>query len=436
MADDPRPRVVDGEGGHKSPGHQTAGSVASDDGSGALSGLQVVDATQMLAGPLAGMRLGDLGADVVKVEPPGRGEFNRTHGFEDLRVGGEMTTFLALNRNKRSLALDLKTSAGQAVIRRLVTSADVFIQNFRAGTAERLGVGAQDLLALNPRLIYCSITGYGLAGPYRDRPGQDLIVQGYSGAMFSVGTSADPPLPGALWAADVMTGYQAVIAILAALQARERTGVGQHVAVDMLSTVLDAQLQELVTYLNTGRKPKRTAEFSAHAFIPAPYGVYRTADGWLTLAMTELPRLGEVLDDAYLKGLGEYNDGIRHRDRVYQRVRHAFEAEPTAVWISRCEAAGVWAGPVYDYDDLASDPHVAATGEFAEQPGGTQGTVRTVKPPLSLSRTPATIRRGAPRLGEHSEEILKELGYSAEDIGSLEKDGVVENSKSWEGGHE
>ncbi len=181
----------------------------------------------------------------------------------------------------------------------LVRSSDVFLQNFRHGTAERLGIGYEQLRQINPRLVYCSISGYGSTGPYRDRPGQDLVVQGYSGSMFSVGSADDPPEPGALRAADVMTGYQAAIGILAALHARERIGVGQHVEVDMLSVVFDAQLQELVTFLNAGRKPVRTAEASAHAFIPAPYGVYRTQDGWLTLAMTLLASLGEVLDDDF-----------------------------------------------------------------------------------------------------------------------------------------
>jgi crotonobetainyl-CoA:carnitine CoA-transferase CaiB-like acyl-CoA transferase len=168
---------------------------------GALTGVRVLDATQMLAGPLAATRLGDLGADVIKLEPPVKGEFNRTHGFEDVKVNGEMTTFLAVNRNKRSLAIDLKSAESGSVIEDLVRHSDVFIQNFRHGTAERLGVGYEQLKQLNPKLIYCSISGYGSFGPYRDRPGQDLIVQGYSGSMFSVGSADDTPAPGALWAA-------------------------------------------------------------------------------------------------------------------------------------------------------------------------------------------------------------------------------------------
>ncbi|MFC9559437.1 CaiB/BaiF CoA transferase family protein [Agromyces sp. NPDC056965] len=384
---------------------------------GALDGIRVLDATQMLAGPLAATRLGDLGADVIKLESPQGGEFNRTHGFDDIRLHGEMTTFLAVNRNKRSLAVDLKHPDSREIVVDLVRDADVFVQNFRHGTAERLGVGYEQLRKINPRLVYCSISGYGSFGPYRDRPGQDLVVQGYSGSMFSVGSADDAPEPGALWAADVMTGYQAAIGILAALTARERLGVGQKVEVDMLSIVLDAQLQELVTFLNTGRQPQRSAEPSAHAFIPAPYGVYRTQDGWLTLAMTPLTALGDVLDDDWLRSLTDYNDGHTHRDEVYRHIRHAFESQSTAHWLERCDRVNVWAGPVHDYADVANDPHVVETGMLVEQPFGEHGdTVRTVRPPLRMSATPPTIRRGAPVLGADTADILHDLGWTEERI--------------------
>jgi crotonobetainyl-CoA:carnitine CoA-transferase CaiB-like acyl-CoA transferase len=395
-----------------------------DDAPGALDGLVVLDATQMLAGPLAATRLGDLGADVIKLEPPDRGEFNRTHGFEDLRVGGEMTTFLAVNRNKRSLALDLKHPEARDVLHRLLPSVDVVIQNFRPQTAARLGMDWSTLQAINPRLVYCSISGYGSEGPYRDRPGQDLVVQGYSGSMFSVGADGEDPSPGALWAADVMTGYQAAIGVLAALASRERTGVGQQVEVDMLSVVLDAQAQELVTYLNTGRQPQRTAERTAHGSIPAPYGVYRTADGWLTLAMCPLPALGEVLDDDVLRSYVHYNDGHRHRDEVYGRIRNRFVQRTTDEWLQLCDQHGVWAGPVYDYGALERDPHVRATGAFVDQPQG-DSVIRTTRVPIRMSATPPTIRRGAPQLGADTVDVLSAVGFTGDEVARLAADGVV-----------
>lgn len=395
------------------------------DGQGALSEIRVLDATQMLAGPLAGTRLGDLGADVIKLEPPIGGEFNRSHGFSDLHVSGEMTTFLAVNRNKRSVAIDLKHADSRDIVDDLVRSADVLIQNFRHGTADRLGIGWDRLSRINPRLIYCSISGYGSTGPYRDRPGQDLVVQGYSGSMFSVGGSQDPPAPGALWAADVMTGYQATIGILAALQARSSSGRGQHVEVDMLSVVLDAQLQEMVTFLNTGWQPTRSDEESAHAAIPAPYGVYKTADGWLTLAMSPLNLVGELLDDDWLRTLTHYNDGHIHRDRVYRHLRQAFVRSGTTEWIDRCDRIGIWAGPVYDYQDVADDPHVAAVGLITTQPHDGAADLRTVRPPLRMSDNPPTIRRGAPRLGADTFDVLDELGVSVDRIELLAAAGAI-----------
>lgn len=391
---------------------------------GALAGLRVLDVTQMLAGPLAATRLGDLGADVIKIEGPA-GEFNRTHGFADIRVHGEMSTFLAVNRNKRSFCVDLKSDQGREVFLALVRTADVLLQNFRFGTAERLGIGYTDLAEVNPQLIYCSISGYGSSGPYRDRPGQDLIIQGYSGSMFSVGRDDDMPLPGALWAADAMTGYQAVIGILAAVQARAHTGQGQHVEVDMLSVVFDAQLQEYVTYLNSGSKPQRTSEWSAHPFIPAPYGVYQTKDGWLTLAMSPLSRLGEVLEQDWLKGLTDYTDGATHGEAIYRRIRGAFLERTTAEWLALCDAAGVWAGPVHDYDDVASDAHVRQTGMFVDQPHHTGDTVRTARPPIHLSATPTRILIGAPELGADTADLLAELGYDEARIGELIRSGQV-----------
>lgn len=393
---------------------------------GALAGLRVIDATQMLAGPIAGTRLGDLGADVIKVEPPANGEFNRTRGFEDQMSNGEMTTFLAVNRNKRSLAVDLKSSGGLSVIHQLVKQSDVFLQNFRHGTADRLGIGYHALKEINPRIIYCSISGYGSSGPYRDRPGQDLIVQGYSGSMFSVGATGDDPTPSALWGADVMTGYQAVIGILAAVESRHQTGVGQHVEVDMLSVVMDCQLQEIVTYLNAGPMPRRLEERSAHGSIPAPYGVYKTKDAWLTLAMVPLPILGEILNDDWLKTLSDYNDGHKYRNQVYKKIRNAFLDKTTQEWIEIGDRAGAWCGPVYNYEQLMNDRHIRETKYIVEQPQYRGGSAKTVRPPIKMDQTPPTVQRGAPALGEHTEEILNNLlGMDPETISQLITSGSV-----------
>jgi crotonobetainyl-CoA:carnitine CoA-transferase CaiB-like acyl-CoA transferase len=392
---------------------------------GALAGYRIIDLTQMLAGPLCGMRLGDLGADVIKVEPPGSGEFNRTHSLAGAYVNGEATTFLALNRNKRSVAIDLKHPQGVATFKDLVYSADALVQNFRAGVTERLGIGYEDLREINPRLVYCSISGYGQTGPYRNRPGQDLVVQGYSGSMWAVGKEGDPPVPGALWAADVMTGYQATIGILAALLARGRTGEGQHIDVDMLSVVMDAQAQELVTYLNAHILPARGAEESAHAAIPAPYGVYETADAWITLAMCPLPALGKAIGVPRLEEMTDYDDGVRYRDEVFRLVRPVMKARTTAEWMAILDSHNVWCGPVYTFADLEHDPHVVATGGIAAIEHPVAGTVRMPAPPLRLSETPVAVRRPAPLLGEHMAEVLGALpGYDKQKIATLAASGA------------
>jgi len=392
---------------------------------GALHGLRVLDASQMMAGPLCALRLGDLGADVLKIEPP-HGEWTRTHAMAGAAIEGETTALLGMNRNKRSVVIDLKTDAGREVLERLVRESDVFLQNFRVGTAERLGVGPDALRAINPRLIYCSISGYGGSGPYAGRPGQDLVVQGYGGSMWSVGGADDPPTPRALWAADALAGFQAALGILSAYVARERTGRGQHVEVNLLAATLDCQLQELTTYLNLGIAPQRPRERTAHAFIPAPYGVYETADGWLTLAMSPLPVLGEVLDEPRLRELTAWDDGSTHADEVYRIVRPRMKERTTAEWIAAFDEINLWAGPVYSYADIDADPHIRETGMIATVEHPTIGELRMPAPPLSLSDTNATIRRPPPLLDEHTDEVLRELlGASDEELAQLRAVGAI-----------
>jgi len=378
---------------------------------GALAGVRVLDGSQMLAGPICAMRLGDLGADVLKIEPP-TGEHNRSHGFGAVRVGGETPTFMALNRNKRSVVLDLKSAAGLGVFLELARTADVFLQNYRVGTAERLGIGWHQLRAVNPRLVYAQISGYGEEGPFRDRPGQDLLVQAMSGSMWSVGATHDPPQPGALWAADTLTGYQTAIGILAALRARDRTGSGQKVSVSMLGVILDCQAQELAAFLNGGTTFERTERPSAHAWIPAPYGVYRTADAWLVLAMAPLPRLGEVLGEPRLAAMVDEDDGVTHRDVIAAILAPILATRTTAAWVTFFDEHRLWSGPVLRYADLERHPQVVATRLIAEVPDPVAGTLRLVAPPVRMSDTPPSIRRAPPRLGGDTHEALGEwLGW-------------------------
>jgi crotonobetainyl-CoA:carnitine CoA-transferase CaiB-like acyl-CoA transferase len=380
----------------------------------------------MLAGPIAGMRLADLGADVIKVEPPASGEFNRTHGYAGVNIAGHMTTFLALNRNKRSLTIDLKSEAGRELFYALVRKADVVLQNFRLGTVERLGIGYEDLRQINPRLVYASISGYGSDGPGAKRPGQDLVLQGYSGSMWFVGSADDPPMPGGIPAIDAMTGYQTVIGILAALLQRGRTNAGQHVEVDMLSVVLDAQIQELVTYLNSGLKPERREESTAHAWIPAPYGVHETLDGYLTMAMCPIDALGRAIGSDRLLGM-TYEQGLENADEIYRILRPILKTRTTAEWIEHFDRFNIWTGPVYGYPELEADPQVNARGLITSFEHPEAGTIRTINSPIRMSgSTVPAIKTPPPLLGQHSEEIVRGvLDWSRERFEQLVAEGVV-----------
>jgi len=393
---------------------------------GALEGIRVLDSSQMLAGPIAAMRLGDLGAEVLKIEPL-QGEWTRTHGFAGAEIQGETNAFLGLNRNKKSVTINLKSEQGLAVFYELVAQSDVFMQNYRPGTADRLGVGYEQLSAINPRLIYASISGYGEDGPYAaTRPGQDLIVQGYSGSMMSVGSKNDPPLPGALWAVDSMTGYQAAVGILSALIARGRTGKGQKVSVNMLAVAMDCQSQELMTYLNLGIMPERTESPFAHAWVTAPYGVYPTRDAWLIISQSPLHILGEALNNDRLREMTDWNDGVRYRDEIYGIVKAITPTKTTAEWLQIFDDLKLWSGPVYNYRDLENDPHVQATGMITSVQHPTIGTLRMPNVPIQMSDTPAAVRTPPPLLGEHTDTVLRDLlGYDAERLTALHEASAI-----------
>ena len=387
---------------------------------GALHGIKVLDLTQMLAGPLCTMRLADLGADVLKIETPGTGDWTRTHGFANAEIAGHTTAFLGLNRNKRSVELNLKTPAGVETFKQLATRADIVIQNFRVGTVERLGIGYEEIRRINPRIIYGYISGFGEEGPYKDRPGQDLAIQGYSGSMWSVGKKSDPPMAGALWAADAMTGYQMLIGLLAALWARARSGCGQKVSVSMLGVVMDCQCQELTTAFNLGVIPERSERPFAHAWVTAPYGSYETRDGWINLSQAPLDKLGEALDDDRLRSMTKWSDGMDCREEIYDIVSRILRERTTAQWMAILDEHKLWCSPVYNYLDLMQDPHVNATGMIANIEHPQAGWIKMPNVPLTLSETPAEICKAPPLLGEHTAEALREwLGYDERELQHL-----------------
>lgn len=391
---------------------------------GVLSGYRVLDCSIAMAGPFAAQRLGDLGADVVKVEPV-TGEWQRhvsAGGAQGNRIN---VSFLSLNRNKRSLAVDLKSPQGKALLMDLVKTSDVFLQNYRPGVAKRLGVDYETLSQINPKLVYVSMSGYGEDGPYVDRPGQDLILQGMSGAMLSAGREGEPPTAAGQYLVDAIAAYNAFEGVLAALLHRERTGEGQLVQVNMLDAIATIQMQELSVFTIGGKPQKRSAEPHAHVYIRAPYGAFATSDGYIIVAFPPLKKLGEVIGEESFLAMDDEADSWSRRDEIFAKTRERLKMKTSAEWLARMRAADIWCGPVYGYEDLINDPQVKHNGTFIEYDHPTEGRIKAPGFPIRFSKTPSRVERGAPLTGEHTREVLTEAGYDADRIESLRNAGVI-----------
>ncbi|MBZ6083011.1 CoA transferase [Streptomyces olivaceus] len=389
-----------------------------------LAGYRVLDCSIAMAGPFAAQRLGDLGADVVKVEPV-TGEWQR-HAAAGGAGGNRINvSFLSLNRNKRSLAVDLKDPAGKEVLRRLVAGADVFLQNYRPGVADRLGVDYASLAAINPALVYVSISGYGEDGPYAQRPGQDLLLQAMSGAMLSSGRSGEAPRAAGQYLVDAVTASTAFEGVLAALLHRERTGEGQLVTVNMLDAITTLQMQELSVHTVGGLPQTRSAEPHAHVYIRSPYGAFQTSDGYLVLAFPPLKKLGEILGEDSFLAMEDEEHGWTHRDEIFSRTAARLLTGTSRHWLDAFAAAGVWAGPIYGYADLVEDPQIRHNGTFVTYDHPTEGRVTVPGFPYKFSATPPRIDRGAPLTGEHTREVLAEAGLAAGEIEELFAAGTV-----------
>ncbi|PYN01891.1 MAG: formyl-CoA transferase [Candidatus Rokuibacteriota bacterium] len=392
---------------------------------GALAGLSVLDLTSQLSGPYCSMILADLGADVVKVERPGQGDESRAMGPH---VAGESAPFMTFNRNKRSITIDLKTADGGAIARRLATRADVVLENWRPGTAARLGLGWDDVHALNARAIYCSISGFGQTGPYAQRGGFDRIAQGMSGMMSINGTEEGPPLPVPIPVSDIGTGMFAAIGILAALRVREQTGVGQRVDTSLLETPIAWAVYEASSFFATNEVPRRLGPGHRTA---APYQAFRTADGWINLgggSPTFWPIICRVLGVPALVEDTRFATPplrVKNRAALAELLEARFTTAGTAAWLERLEAAGVPAGPILDYGQVFADPHVRHREMAVEVEHPRAGRSRVLGIPVKLSSTPGSIRRPAPTLGQHTDEVLKELGYDAAAVANLKARNIV-----------
>jgi len=404
----------------------------------ALDAVRVLDLTRVLAGPWCTQLLADLGADVIKVERPGSGDDTRAWGPPYLKdASGRDTTeaayFLAANRGKRSVTIDISRPEGQQLVRRLVAQSDVLVENYKVGQLAGYGLDYASLAAINPRLVYCSITGFGQDGPYKDRAGYDFIIQAMAGFMSITGERDDLPGGGPQKAgvaiSDLMTGLYAAVAILAAVLQRQHTGRGQHIDMALLDTAIAMLANMNTNYLTTGKAPGRAG--NAHQNI-VPYQVFHAADGEVVIAVgndSQYARFCEIAgrpdlatDPRYAKNA----DRVRNRNQLVPLLEAIVGEKPAAFWADRLEAAGVPCGPINSIAQALADPQALARGLRIGLPHPTAGTVPLVGTPIRMSDSPPAYRRPPPLLGEHTEEVLREqAGFDVEAIAALRSRGIV-----------
>ena len=374
-----------------------------------LAGITVLDMSQFLAGPMAALRLGDLGARVIKIERPDGGDLCRRLYLSDTEIGGDSTLFHAINRGKESFAGNMKDPADLATIRALLASADVVIQNFRPGVIERLGLDYETVRRINPKIVYGSISGYGPAQDWAHFPGQDLLAQARSGAMWLNGEAADGPVPFGLAVADMLAGNLLVQGILAGLVRRGISGQGAHVATSLMEAMLDFQFEVLTTHLNDGgRLPKKSTVRNAHAYLSAPYGVYECQEGWLALAMTPLPALAPHFG---LPALADFtpDEAFSRRDEIKAMIAERLRQKTARDWLAILEPADIWAAEVLDWPKLLETAAFRQIDMLQTVTRGDGVSVRTTASPIRVNGYRHKDDRAAPTIGDSTEPIRAEF---------------------------
>jgi crotonobetainyl-CoA:carnitine CoA-transferase CaiB-like acyl-CoA transferase len=394
---------------------------------GPLNGVKILGFTHYAQAPFALQLLGDFGADIINVERPGTGDFNRGQ-YTDEAVNGEGLFFLAMNRNKRSLALDLKKPEAAEIVRALVKQSNVLVTNFRPGVLDKLGFGFDDVKKLNPAIIYAEAAGYGSTGPYAKLPGQDLMAQCMSGYASIVGKDGAPQT-GGTFLADMYSAVLLAGGICAALYNQRGGGEGQKLEVNLLNSALHLQTQELTHYMNTGKLPQRPRNFSSQAQSWAPYGIYPTKDGYICIsivAQEKIPALGEALGIPDLeKHMQNTQMMFDDRDEIFMLISAKTAGYDTADILGRLRENGVWCEKVNNYDDVMRDPQVIHNKIIQEVEHPVAGRIKLVACPITMSGTPARIRKVPPLLGEDSESVLTELGYTPMQIREFFKEGII-----------
>jgi formyl-CoA transferase len=391
-----------------------------------LNGIRVLDLSRVLAGPYCTMVLGDLGADVIKVESPAGDE---TRGWGPPFAEGESAYYLCVNRNKRSIIVNFKTDEGRTIIDELIKQSDVLIENFRPGTLAHFSLDYKSVSALNPQLIYCSITGFGQTGPLRDKPGYDFMIQAMGGLMSITGEPDGEPMKVGVAVADLFAGQNAVIAILAALQARNQTGKGQHLDISLFDSQVAMLANVASNFLISGNLPKRYG--NAHANI-VPYQSFQARDAWFVLTVgndKQFERLCGVIGNSELVNNARFSSNsqrVKNREELIELLKPIFMEKTASEWLSALEAAEIPCGPINTLDKVFSMPQVEARDMLIHLQHAKIGDLRLVGSALELSDTPVDYKLPPPRLGEHTEAVLKELlGYSPEQILDLQERRVI-----------
>ncbi len=391
-----------------------------------LDGIRVLDLSRVLAGPYCTMMLADMGAEVVKIETPGSGDDTRQWGPPF--VQGESAYFLSLNRGKRSLTLNLKSAAGKRILERLIDRSDILVENFRPGTLDRLGFSYEVVSHRNPRMVYCSISGFGQTGPLASRPGYDLILQGEGGLMSLTGFPDREPTKVGVAIADIVAGMFACQGILLALYARERTGEGQRVDIGLLDGQVAILTFQAGIYFMTGRVPGRRG--NEHPMI-APYETYRARDGYFNLAVgndslwqtfCQTVGLSDLLQDSRFASV---SSRVENRPALNAILGKIFAEKTVAEWLQTLTKAGIPCGPIHTLADVLTHPQTLARGMVVERPHPLLGSLKLTGTPVKLSATPGAVTTAPPLLGQHTEEVLRELGYSAADVETFRKAGAV-----------
>lgn len=384
---------------------------------GPLKGLVVADFSQLAQGPWATQMLGDMGAEIIKIEPP-KGDWMRHYAYGNLYPQGESISFISFNRNKRSIALDLKSDEGKQIAKDIIAKADILLENFRPNVMDKLGLGYEEMKKLNPKLVYCSSSGYGSSGPYLKRPGQDLLAQSLSGGPFLNGKKGDLPVVTAVGQADLLTSLFIVQSVLAAIYSRTVTGKGQKIEANLLSSIVGFHIQEITAYLLKGSNPERSESGIPNPWLGAPYGLYHTSDGYIAIGMSTVKKVANVIGlEKYNKDDFDSNNIIENRDQIRYDFDIVFQTKTTNEWLEQLLAEDVWCSQVNSFDEMVEDPQIKHNNMILEYEHPTVGKVRTTGFPVKFNDTPQKIDKPAPLLNEHAAEILQEFcGYDIDEI--------------------